>query len=522
MLSSAQSWAFDAELERTIETRIVKLAAIKNKSFDDLVQLALLNRKLSDERVYAKWLASAAAAKPSEAFTTDRSPFVYVRVWSIPVPDDEAYLRVQKAGDDAFYASVVDASARNTRGWAGPRIHMRGVDRFDPLMQEVRQIRIAEAKADFATSLDVDYDGRFHFGNFGIVFSFSPQGEYLGQIVTMHRNKSPWGNTLFRKLGGGDAYMSDRLRHISRINKNADTVKFMELKCGRDAMIAGMAADKDENLFVGLVGDNQIVMLKPDLTERCRIGGTGMGPGQALCLVDLDVSNQSIIIVDPVLRRIKVFDKNGAYLMQITANAFSASINSRGTIVALEGNRVTCYARYIKDPRPEPDAEFMSYLEAVELMEKGEHNEARKLLQPLTQSADLNLAQVSESLMQHDTLALTRHYQRIWPLTKDEIERMTGRKVKEIFLDPYRNCTWASPADGFLVRVDEFERVTSFELFEALHGMTGDLRVQGMRMYEYWCYAATNHGICRYSRKHGDWQFLPDVKSLDDVQPEGE
>ena len=517
VLPNVRSWAYDREQERAIEARIDKLLPVNNKSFDDLVMLALLNRKLSDERVYGKWLAAAAAAKPSEAFTTDRSPFVYVRVWSRPTANGIGYSRVRKAGDDAFYAAVVSVNAK-----AGPGMHIRGVDRFDPLMQEVQRIPITEVKAEYATSVDADYRGRFHFGNNGIVFSFSPKGEYLGQIVTMSRHKNFSGSTLFRKLDGGDAYMSDRLRHISRINENADMVKYIELKCSRDAMIAGMAADKDENLVVGLAGDNKIVMLKPDLTERCRIGGTGTAPGQALCLSDIDVSNQSIIIVDSVLRRIEVFDKNGAYLREMGSRPFSASINGRGTILALEGNRVTCYARYIKDPRPKPDGEFGSYLEAVRLMEKGMHADARKLLQPLTQSADLNLAQVSESLMEHDTLALTRHYERIWPLAKDEVERMIGRKVKEIFLDPYRNCTWASLADGFLVRIDEFERVTSFDLFQSLHGMSDDLRVDGMRMYEYWCYAATNHGICRYSRKHGDWQFLPGAKSLDDVSPGGE
>lgn len=517
VLPSARSWAYDREQERAVEARIDKLLTVRNKSFDDLVMLALLNRKLSDERVYAKWLAAAAVAKASEAFTTDRSPFVYVRVWSRPTANGIGYTRVRRAGDDAFYAVVVPVNAK-----AGPGMRIRGVDVFDPLTQEVRRIPITEMKADSATSFDADYNGRFHLGSNGIVFSFSPKGEYIGQIVTMHRHKSFFGSTLYRKLDGGDAYMSDRRRYISRINEDADTVKYIKLKCGRDAMIAGMAADKDENLFVGLSGDNQIVMLEPDLTERCRIGGTGTAPGQALCLADLDVSNQSIIITDPVLRRIEVFDKNGAHLMGMASRAFSASINGRGTILALEKNRVTCYARYVKDPRPQPDGEFGSYLEAVKLMEKGMHDDARKILQPLTQSADLNLAQVSESLMEHDTLALTRHYGRIWPLAKDEVERMIGRRVKEIFLDPYRNCTWASLADGFLVRIDEFERVISFDLFQSLHGTSGDLRVQGMRMYEYWCYAATNHGICRYSRKHGDWQFLPDAKSLDDVPPGGE
>ena len=47
VLPNARSWAYDREQERAIEARIDKLLAIRNKSFDDLVMLAMLNRALS-------------------------------------------------------------------------------------------------------------------------------------------------------------------------------------------------------------------------------------------------------------------------------------------------------------------------------------------------------------------------------------------------------------------------------------------------------------------------------------------
>jgi len=505
--------ALSAEIER--------LAAIKEKGFTDFVTLALLNRKLGDERKYRKWLASAAAAEPSAAFTTDRSPFVYVRVWSTPVPQDFTYLSVRRADDGAFYAALATGEGEHMGRQGIMRVEMRGVDRFDPLTREVRRILINEDKADFAWSMGTDHDGNFYLGHFGVVFIFAPDGSYQGQIVTMHRYKMREANTCYRPLDGGDAYVSDFYRHIGRINRHADTLKYIRLRCSSHATITGMAADKDENLFVGLIGDNRIVMLQPDLTERCRIGGTGVAPGQALALGELDVCNRAIVVCDPALRRMQILDKNGAYLIDIPAAAFSVAINDGGTILTLEGNRVVCYARFFKDELPQTDADFTAYVNAVKMMEEGKLEEARRVLDPLTTCDDVNLAQVSRSLMKHDTLALGRHYEKPrWP-TIAEVERLSGRKVKELFLDPYDNCTWASVAEGFLIRIDESERVESFDLFPALHGLTGKLTVDGMRLYENWCYASTNHGICRYSREHGDWQFVPGLKSLQDAPPDG-
>jgi len=500
---------------------IERLASLKEKGFADLVTLALLNRKLGDARKYRKWLASAAAAKPSAAFTSDRSPFVYVRVWSAPVPEDFTYLSVRRADDGAFYAALTTAKGEYMRFLRAARVEMRGADRFDPLTREVRRILINENKASFASSMGVDREGNFYLGHFGVVFIFAPNGQYKGQIVTMHRYKIREANTCYRPLDNGDAYVSDFYRHISRVNRHADTLKYIRLRCGSHATITGMAADKDENLFVGLIGDNQIVMLQPDLTERCRIGGTGIAPGQGLAVGELDVSNQAIVVCDPALRRMQVLDKNGAYMMEIPAAAFSVAINDRGTILALEGNRVVCYARFFKDELPQTDADFATYVNAVKMMEEGKVEEARQALDLLTRCNDVNLAQVSRSLMKHETLALGRHYEKPrWP-TIAEVQRLSGRNVKELFLDPYDNCTWASVTEGFLIRVDESERVKSFDLFPALHGLTGKLTVDGMRLYENWCYASTNHGICRYSREHGDWQFVPGLKSLADASPDG-
>ena len=507
--------------ERAIELQIEKLLAVEEKSFDDLVRLALLNRKLDDERTGTKWLAAAASAKRSAAFGSSRSPFVYVRVWSF-VPQDGFYLSVCDSGDAGFYAALSSTRGRYIR-WELVGPDMLGVDRIDPLTQAVRRVLITgdEGKADFASAIGAGYDNSFALANNMILFRFAPDGRYLGQIVTMHRRKLLQAGTAFSILDGGDIYVSDHYRHISRINRHADTLKYITMRCSRSSTITAMAADKDENLVVGLSGDNQLVMLRPDLTERCRIGGPGTRPGQMLSIDALDASDRVIVVSDSAARVIHIFDKNGAFLMEIPSQAFSVSVNHRGTILALEGNRVVCYARYFKSDPPQPDREFASYLQAVGLMAEGKTENARQLLRGLARGPDANLAQVSRSLMENDTLALPRHYEGPRPLTKPEVERLIGRKVEKLFRDFYTNCVWAAPADGFLLRIDEFERVRGFDLFTDLHGLTGDLKVNAMRLYEHWCYAATNHGICRYSRKHGDWQLLPDVTDLDDVSPEG-
>jgi len=520
VVPSGLACAGDPPNGKALAEEIDRLGRIKEKSFDDLVRLALLNRKLHDWRAYRKWLASAASAHPSAAFTSERSPFVYVRVWSMLAPEHFVYLSVREADAGSFYAALATAGGTPMPGGM-TRVKMAGVDRIDPLTRDVRRITINEDKADFASSMDADREGNFYLGHFGVVFVFRPDGGYDGQIVTMHRHKIREANTLYRALNGDEAYVTDAYRFISRINRRADTLSYITLECGRDATITGIAADKDENLFLGLIGDNCIVMLRPDLTERCRIGGTGLGSAEALALTALDAGNQTIVFSDPPARRLQVLDKNGAYLMGIPAEAFSVAVNGRGTMLTLEGNRVVCYARFFKDTLPETNADFAAYVEGIKLMEEGKLKAGREILRRLNNSDDANLAEVSKSLTANDTLALARHYEKPRWLTIPEVERLTGRKAKQRFLDPYENSTWVSPADGFLLRVDEFERVTVFDIFPRLHGLAGKLTVNGMRLYEYWCYAATDRGICRYSRKHGDWQFVPGAKTLDDVTPDG-
>jgi len=492
--------------EAAIEKEITRLALARQHTFDDLARLALLNSKLHDDRVGAKWLAAAAAARPDRAFTSQRSPFVYVRAWTKEIPRGSAYVSVQKTGDGAFYAAYSSPS----------RMHMSGVDRIDPLTAEIRRIPIHEEKAAYSSAVAVDYENNFHLANNGITFSFAPDGTYLGQVVNYFRHKRSRCGTLHCSVGGGEFVQTDYYRFVGRLNSLASTTAYTMLQLARSSAIADMDADKDQNVVLAVIGDNRIIMLDRNLNERCRLGGTGTGRGRWLGLTRLAVGNSVMAAADTVLRRVQLFDRNGAWLMDIPAAPYSLSVNDRGTILALEGNSIVCYARFFKDDY-RPRGEFASYLQAVKLLEQSRTDEARALLEALADGTDQNLAQVARSLLTHHTLALARHYEAPRFLTKEEAERLIGRKVNKLFLDPYGNAQWATLPDGFVVRIDEFERLRDFRLFTALHGLDGKLNVSAMRLYPNACYAATNHGICRYNRADGDWQFLPGVETLDEA-----
>lgn len=478
------------------------LAAIEQKSADQMIRLALLSRKLHDEPAFERWMNAAAAAAPERTFTSERSPFVYVLTWSLPLTDNPAYTCVRGCRD-FFYAIA-------------SQVKTIGADRLDPQAQEVAPVRITEVKADFSAALAPEYSGRFWLANNGITFGFEANGEYIGQIVTMDRHKLLGADTLHCALDCGDFYMSDRFRFIGRINRHGDRTREISLKTGRSGTIAGMDADKDENLYVAISGENTVLILRPDLTERCRIGGVGSGPGMGISPVDIGVCGSAVALADSVLRKVQVLDKNGAWLMNIPSFPHAVAIDERGTILAMEQARFACYTRLFKQGLRNEDGPFPDYLHAIELMENGKLKEARDLLKPLATGLDRNLAQVAASLLENDTLALTRHYAKPRPLSLQEAASVAGRPIEAIFHDPIGRCTWATIRDNFLVRIDEFERVTDFGVFPALHGLAGKLSVSRMRFDEDWCYAVTNHGTCRYSRADGDWQLRP----WDDKKPE--
>ena len=492
---------------KSVPDQIAELEAIEQKSFDVLVRLALLNGKLHDQQGYERWLAEAAKADPSKVFTSERSPFIYVRVWSQPRQDRLAN-HVVREGGGVFYSVLSDG-----RVW--------GVTRIDPLQQELRPIQVHEIKAEWASSLGVGYDRKFHLANQGITFAFTPEAEYLGQMVCMNRHKLLGSNTLQCALDDDTFYIADHYRHIGIMNWHADTLKRMVLTA-KDASstVARLDDDKDRYIYAAITGENAVAIIRPDLTERCRIGGPGTQHGQMLAIMDISAANTTFVALDSSLRRIQVFDKNGAWLMEMPSTGFSLAIADDGTIVALEDSNISCYMRLCKPEGGQYEPEFRSYLDAVKLLEEGKLDEGRALLKPLTASTDFNLAQVAASLMQNDTLALVRHYEKPRPLTDAEIVRLlnAGRagattaairvEPGRIFRDAIQRSIWVVINGGFLRRVDEWERVTSFDEFPRLHGLEGKLTVNDMRFDNDWVWAETSRGVCRYSRSDGDWQFI--------------
>jgi hypothetical protein len=189
-----------------IGAKIEKLEAIEQKTFDDYAWLALLNRELRNEERFEKWLATAADASPAAAFTSERSPFVYVRCWSIPVPNRREYRAVRAIGGE-FCIAV----SRHNR--------MRGVHRINPLMHLEKEnspenIRMHEHKAIHAWSFDADYQGNLYLGNYGIIFCISPDGTYRGQVVCTYRYKDGGGHTMIEALDNGGFYVSDHLGYL--------------------------------------------------------------------------------------------------------------------------------------------------------------------------------------------------------------------------------------------------------------------------------------------------------------------
>ncbi|HUW34751.1 MAG TPA: hypothetical protein VM223_24345 [Planctomycetota bacterium] len=501
--------------DKSVVDQIADLKAVENKSYDDLVRLALLSRKLHDEPRYEQWLAAAAKADPANVFTSDRSPFVYVRAWS-QLQQDRLVNHVVREGGGVFHSVLSDG-----RVW--------GVTRIDPLLQDLRPIQVHEIKAEYASSLAAAYDQKFYLANQGIVFAFTPEADYLGQMVCMNRHKLQGSNTLQCVLDADTFYIADHYRHIGIMNWHADTLKRIVL-AAKDASstIARMDDDKDRYLFAAITGENAVAIIRPDLTERCRIGGSGTQRGQMLSIMDVSAANASFVTLDSSLRRIQVFDRNGAWLMDMPSTGFSLAIGDDGTILALEDSNITCYARLYKPQGHRYDPEFESYLNAVKLMEEGKPDEGRALLKPLTTSTDSNLAQVAASLMQNDTLALVRHYEKPRPLTDAEAVRLlradrqgaeaVAGEPSRVFRDPVERCIWAATNGGFLRRIDECERVTAFDEFPLLHGLEGKLTVSDMRFDKDWAWAETSRGVCRYSRSDGDWQFVRTVKRLRDVR----
>ena len=491
--------------DKELAGQIAALKAPEKKSFDDLVRLALLSRKLHDEAGYEQWLAAAAQADPSTAFTSGRSPFIYVRAWSKHLPPHVMNPSVRKTSGGIFYMVLSDG-------------RIQGICRIDSLLQDIKTVRMNEIKAEYAGSLASDYEQNFYLVNQGIVFAFSPAAAYLGQMVCMQRHKLRGSSTLTCALDRDTFYVSDHYRYIGIMNWHADTLKYIELPAGEpSSTIVTMDDDKDRRLFVAVTGDNVVVVLNPDLAERMRFGGSGAARGQMLCLADVSAANTAIVTADSSLRRMQVFDKNAAWLMDIPSRAYSLAVGDDGTIVALEDAGIACYVRLYKPAAPQYDPEFRAYLQAIALMEEGKPNEARPLLEPLANSTDPNLSQVAASLMKNGTLALARHYQKPRPLADPEIARLLGFQPKAIFRDAPGRCIWASMNDGFIRRIDEWERVNDFDSFPALYSLTGKLIVNDMRFDKDCTWAETNRGVCRFSRSDGDWQFYKLAKKLKDV-----
>ena len=493
--------------DKELGDRVAALKAVEKKSFDDLARLALLSRKLHDEAGYEQWLTAAAQADPARAFTSDRSPFIYVRVWSQFLPPNVLHPSIRKSGSGVFYMVLSDG-------------RVQGVSRVEPLLQGIKTVQMHEIKAEYAGSLASDYEQNFYLVNPGIIFAFSPTAEYLGQVVCMTRHKLRGSSTLTCAHDLDTFYVSDHYRYIALQNWHADTLKYIELPAKEpSSSIVTMDDDKDRHLFVALTGDNQVAVLNGDLTERGRFGGSGSGRGEMLCLIDVSAANSGVVTADSSLRRMQVFDKNGAWLMEMPSRAYSLAIGDDGTIVALEDNSVACYARVFK-PAPQYDPEFGKYLQGVALMEEGKPDDARPVLEPLTNGNDRNLSQASKIVLKNGTLAFARHYQKPRPLAEAEIARLVGFKPKAIFTDAPAHCTWVSMNDGFLRCVDEWERVKDFDAFPVLYGMSGKLTVNDMRFDKTCVWAETNRGVCRFSRNDGDWQFYKAAKKLKDVPAE--
>jgi len=490
-----------------LRTEAASLAAKEQKTRDEMVRLALLSKKLHDEASFQQWMIAAVAADPSKSFTSQRSPLIYVQAWTQHLKEAPQSLSVRKAGRFFYAAMTHDQS-------------MFGIDRIDPLTQEFWPVQEHEEKAYFSYTMDADYDGNFDLACNGIIFRFAADGAYLGQVVGMDRTKLLSANTALCTLANGQFYMSDHWRHLSRIDSHADVLKRGSIATDASSALAAMDADKDENLYAALGGENKIVMFRPDLSERCRIGGPGTARGQFLSIVSIGAANLGFVTADPVLRRMQVFDRNGLCIAEIPGAPYSVAIDDAGTILALEGARIVCYVRLCKNEMP-ADPELLSYLEAVGLMEEGRLDEARKILLPLKDSNDSNLAQVAASLMENETWAYSRHYENSRPLTDGEAARLLGRKITGIFRDEREQCTWAALPDGFVRRIDEFERVKQFDVFPALHGLAGKLLVSDMHFDDTWCWAQTNRGLCRYSRSGGDWQFYRDAHDLGSVREDG-
>ncbi|HUU68354.1 MAG TPA: hypothetical protein VM186_02420, partial [Planctomycetota bacterium] len=124
---------------KSVVDQIADLKAVENKSYDNLVRLALLSRKLHDEPGYEQWLAAAAKADTAKVFTSERSPFVYVRAWS-QSQQDRLVNHVVREGGGMFHSVLTDG-----RVW--------GVTRIDPLLQDLQPIQVHEIKAEYASSL---------------------------------------------------------------------------------------------------------------------------------------------------------------------------------------------------------------------------------------------------------------------------------------------------------------------------------------------------------------------------------
>ena len=99
-------------------------------------------------------------------------------------------------------------------------------------------------------------------------------------------------------------------------------------------------------------------------------------------------------------------------------------------------------------------------------------------------------------------------------------DQAVAGEPSRIFRDPIERCIWAAMNGGFLGRIDECERVKSFDEFPLLHGLEGKLTLSDMRFDKDWVWAETSRGVCRYSRSDGDWQFIRTVKRLRDLPSE--
>ena len=443
----------------------------------------------------------AVAGDPQIAGTSDRVGFSYVKSWVRRPPAGYTYRDVAVSRDGLFYAMK--------NRWEDTI----GIDVYDDGGRLLKEIRHKENRFTSEwIGMTADRRGHFYFALAGFLFAFSENGDFVEEIVVVHPKRAVVEPVAAFTLDGERFYVSDTTRFIGEFSRDGYCSKFVKVPFKARSYVRGLAADRKRYVYATVGGPEALAIFDKELNLIRKIGRRGTANGEFRGIGRIAVNNRTVVVCDSWNRRLQLLDKNGCHLVAIPSRSATAvAIDDEDAIVTLEAGGLVCYKRIYRKDRTVKDEDFAEYLRALDLADRGESRAAAAAFQQMAKrpKLDPNLREVVQQLASKPSLCSRRHLEPKRPLAAAEVTRLLTDRASVLFVkqDPYdEGATWAACKDRFVMKCDQDENVEDFSIFPKLHGIKS-LNVADLTFAKNRIWAATDHGLCFYTRARGIWQF---------------